>query len=442
MLLAGGPRSRNYPANAYPYRAESHFLYFVGLSLPRAALWMEDGRSILWTERQGADDALWHGETPDFEVLRERTGVDEVRDIATLAEFLQAQRGAAIATLPATDPLARHWQIRNLRRLWSLEGFVALTDPHDEVLADAVIELRLRHDAVALEHIEQAVAGTAAAHLHGMALTRAGLSEARIRAVMEAELVARHLSPAYGSIVTVHGEVLHHARYDGELKDGDLVLADVGGEYEGWASDITRTWPVNGRFSATQRAWYEIVLQAQQDAIDAVRPGVRYREIHARACLTLTRGLVDEGVLRGDPEALVERGAHALLFPHGIGHLMGLDVHDMEDLGDRAGYAPGRGRSEQFGLGFLRLDRDLEAGMVVTIEPGLYRVPAILSDRDLAGPFIDDGTLDRARLDVFSDVRGIRIEDDVVCTAAGHRVLSHRIPKTVADVESAVGRAT
>src|SRR5690606_22614068 len=135
-------------------------------------------------------------------------------------------------------------------------------------------------------------------------------------------------------------------------------------------SDITRTWPVSGRFSSTQRAFYEIVLQAQRDAIEKVGPGARYRDIHLRACLTLAQGLVDERVLRGSPEVLVERGAHALLFPHGIGHLMGLDVHDMEDLGDRAGYAPGRHRSTQFGLAYLRLDRDLEPGMVVTIEPG------------------------------------------------------------------------
>src|SRR5690606_22262098 len=160
-------------------------------------------------------------------------------------------------------------------------------------------------------------------------------------------------------IVTVHGEVLHNTTYGHQLGEHDLLLADVGGELDGWANDVTRTWPVSGKLSPTQRALYDIVLQAELDAIAMVRPGARYRDIHLAACLTLARGLVDEGVLRGDPQSLVERGAHAIFFPHGVGHLLGLDVHDMEDLGDRAGYAPGRARSPQFGLGYLRLDRDL-----------------------------------------------------------------------------------
>jgi Xaa-Pro aminopeptidase len=149
--------------------------------------------------------------------------------------------------------------------------------------------------------------------------------------------------------------------------------------------------------------------------------------------------LVDEGILRGDPENLVERGAHALFFPHGVGHLLGLDVHDMEDLGDRAGYASGRRRSEQFGLGYLRLDRDLEPGMVVTIEPGLYMVPAILGDEALSGPFFADGTLDRERIQRFSDVRGIRIEDDVLCTRTGPDILTAAIPRQADAIERQVG---
>jgi Xaa-Pro aminopeptidase len=216
------------------------------------------------------------------------------------------------------------------------------------------------------------------------------------------------------------------------------VLADLGGELEGWATDVTRTWPVSGHFSPTQRALYEIVLQANLDGIAKVRPGARYRDIHLAASLTLARGLVDEGLLRGDPESLVERGAHAIFFPHGVGHLLGLDVHDMEDLGDRAGYAQGRTRSSQFGLGYLRLDRDLAPGMLVTIEPGLYLVPAILGRQALVGPFIADKTFDPAALARFADVRGIRIEDDVLCTTTEPEVLSAAIPKQASAVESAV----
>ncbi|MFO0631438.1 MAG: M24 family metallopeptidase [Nannocystaceae bacterium] len=301
---------------------------------------------------------------------------------------------------------------------------------------------RLCHDEAGIALIRRAVEGTRAAHLAGMAVTRAGLREADVRATMERELARRQLPCAYGSIVTVHGEVLH-AREDGNLlADGDLLLADVGGECHGWASDVTRTWPVSGRFSSTQRELYDVVLAANEAAIAMVRPGVRYRDVHLCASLVLARGLVALGILHGEPEGLVERGAHAMLFPHGVGHLLGLDVHDMEDLGDRAGYAPGRSRSPQFGLGYLRLDRELQPGMVVTIEPGLYRVAALLDDEVRCGPFVRDGSLDRERLAHFADVRGIRIEDDVLCTPTDPVVLTADIPKAPDAVCAAVGLAS
>jgi Xaa-Pro aminopeptidase len=233
----------------------------------------------------------------------------------------------------------------------------------------------------------------------------------------------------------VHGEVLHNDTHHGVCAAGDLLLADVGAEgADGWASDVTRTWPVSGRFSPTQRAIYEVVLAANEAAIDAVRPGARYRDVHLVAARTIAAGLVGLGILRGEPQRLVEDGAHALFFPHGVGHLMGLDVHDLEDLGDRAGYAPGRTRSAQFGLSYLRLDRDLQPGMCVTIEPGFYVVPAILEEPALAR--LASEHVDREVLARFADVRGIRVEDDVLVTDAGAEVLTRAIPKTVSALEA------
>ncbi len=236
----------------------------------------------------------------------------------------------------------------------------------------------------------------------------------------------------------MHGEVLHNRSYDNVLGYGDLVLADVGAETpEGWAGDVTRVWPANGRFSSTQRALYQVVLEAQLAAIDLVRPGVRYRLVHEAAARQIIAGLVDLGIMRGDVDSLLERGAHTMFFPHGVGHLLGVDVHDMEDLGDRAGYQRGRQRSERFGDCYLRLDRDLAPGMAVTIEPGFYQVPAILNDVELTGPF--ERNLDRHELARFADVRGIRIEDDVLVTDTGHEVLTSTIPKELHDIETALG---
>ena len=437
VIFGGGQRSRNYPANVYPYRGDSHFLYLVGAPMPDASLIVGHGRTELFVVPHDVDDALWHGSAPSMPAIAKATGVDAVRPLGELGEAVAALPDPG--TLPSADPITRAKQCALLGRSWDPTRAPRVTelDDRDLALADAMIGLRLRHDPAALEMIRGAVVATTAAHAAGMATTRPGLLEHYVRAAMERELLARGCEPAYGSIVTVHGEVLHNDVYQHRLGPSDLLLADLGGEHHGWASDVTRTWPVGGKYSATQRALYEIVLQAEKEACAMVKPGVRYRDIHLHASLVLTRGLIDEGILRGDPEGLVERGAHALLFPHGIGHLLGLDVHDMEDLGDRAGYAPGRTRSEQFGLGYLRLDRDLQPGMVVTIEPGLYFVPAILESPRLAGPFIADGTLNKDALAKFADVRGIRIEDDVLCTDGAAEVLTAAIPKEVADVEAA-----
>jgi Xaa-Pro aminopeptidase len=249
--------------------------------------------------------------------------------------------------------------------------------------------------------------------------------------------MAQNMTCAYNSIVTVHGEVLHNEQYHHALSPGDLLLADVGAEApSGWASDITRTWPVSGRFAPAQRDMYEVVLAAHDACIAAAKPGVEYRDLHLLACHTLAAGLVELGLLKGDPASLVERDIHALFFPHGVGHLLGLDVHDMEDLGDVAGYGPGRQRSDRFGLKFLRLDRPLETNMVVTIEPGFYQVPALLDPARQSGE-VDDA-VNWERLDDFRSVRGIRIEDDVQITSTGCTVLTEALPTTPEDLEALV----
>jgi Xaa-Pro aminopeptidase len=305
-------------------------------------------------------------------------------------------------------------------------------------LAEAVIALRLIHDTEAIDGLERAAEATADAHRAGMGRTAVGQTEAEVRASMEAALVERGMTTSYNPIVTVHGEILHNERQTEVLADGDLLLADVGAETrDGWAGDVTRTWPATGKFSPSQRAIYEVVLASQLAAIEATTAGRRFRDVHLTAAKSMTEGLVALGILRGDPATLVNDGVHALFFPHGIGHLIGLDVHDMEDLGDAAGYAPGRDRSTQFGLSYLRLDRDMQPGMAVTIEPGFYQVPAILESDRFRKMVVE--RVDRAELAKYSDVRGIRIEDDVLVTDAGPRVLTAAIPRAIDAVEAAVG---
>jgi Xaa-Pro aminopeptidase len=429
LIAAGSPRPRNYAANLYPYRASSHFLYLFGLPLRGAVAIYDDGVFTLHLPEPKPDQALWEGAPPSFDEIAEATGC-RVRKLDRLPAGV---RGRAVATLPPPDAET----CVELARLLGREVRRGVIDVLDAPLADAMIDLRLRHDDAAQAELRLAATATAAAHAAGLAATRPGLSAVEVRATMEAAIVARGMTCAYPSIVTPHGEILHSERYDYQLKAGDLLLADVGAETAGgWAGDVTRTWPVSGKFTTPQKEIYEVVLSAQRQAIVGVTPGTRYRNVHLLACQALAAGLVDLGILRGNPIELAADGVVALLFPHGVGHLLGLDVHDMEDLGDRAGYAPGRERSKQFGLSALRLDRDLAPGMAVTIEPGFYVSPAVLDHPTLSR--VGDGRLDRARLRAFADVRGIRIEDDVFVTEAGREVLTEAIPKTIAALESAM----
>ncbi|MEB3314294.1 MAG: aminopeptidase P family protein [Cyanobacteriota bacterium] len=417
VIWSGQPLARNFPANTYSFRANSHFLYLAGQSLAGAALHLDQGQITLFMDDPEPGAALWHGPEPDRETLAESIGAIAAYPLAELSAHL-----AEAATLPVLD-----WPQR----------LPHSPDHWHQHQALAMVETRLYQDSLALAEMERATAVSVAAHRAGMAASPRANQEAQVRAAMEQVILAENLTCAYNSIVTTRGEVLHNPHYHHPLKAGDLLLADVGAETAaGWAADITRTWPVSGRFSGPQRDLYQVVLAAHDGAIAAAQPGVEYRQLHLLACRLLAAGLVDLGILRGDVDHLVERDAHALFFPHGLGHLLGLDVHDMEDLGDRAGYAPGRQRSDRFGLCFLRLDRPLAAGMVVTIEPGFYQVPAILGPARHSGQY--DDLVNWDRLQAFGSVRGIRIEDDVLITEGGHRVLTAALPTAAATLEALV----
>lgn len=440
LLFAGWPRPRNYRASTFRFRADSSFFYFIGQHLPGAVFALLDGQSCLFVSDPPPGDELWHGPSPTHQELQERCAVDRV---ASRSEFEQlcAQGGFAgqAALLPCTDPLARLDQAARFGRSWTGEADPQELESKDAALAQLVIDQRLVHDQAAIAALRHSCGVTVQAHRAGMRATAPGGYEYQVLAAIVHEMGRHDAFEAYSSICSVQGQVLHHCSYDNRMAQGDLLLVDAGAEAQGWASDVTRTWPVSGKFSATQRAIYDIVLQSQKDGIDKVRTGVRFREVHLQCAKSLTQGLVDEGVLRGEVDSLVQRGAHALFFPHGTGHLLGLDVHDMENFGDRAGYAPGRSRSDQFGLAFLRLDRDLQPGMAVTVEPGFYQVPALLEGSELVRGLEAEGAFCRETLAKFSDVKGIRIEDDVLCTQGDPEVMTGALEREASEIEALMG---
>ncbi len=429
VLWSGSPLRRNFSANKFPFRASSHFLYFAGIPLANAVIYLEGGKLELYLDDAPPSATLWHGETPTREEIGRVIGADAVYPLAELSTGVKEA-----ATIAVQDNITYQQQYKLLNRPVPLSHEAVGLDLE---LAQAIVKLRSRHDGLALQELRSSAAVSIEAHKAGIQATKKAKSEAEIRGVMEGVIIAHNMTCAYNSIVTVRGEVLHNETYQNPLQPGDLLLADVGAETpNGWAADITRTWAVSGKFSSTQRDIYEVVLQAHDDCIAKIKPGVEYQDIHLLAGEIIAQGLVDLGILKGNKSDLVSMDAHALFFPHGVGHLLGLDVHDMEDLGDVAGYEAGRKRSDRFGLGYLRLNRPLQPGMLVTIEPGFYQVPAILNHPDFRNKYQDVVNWDR--LAKFADVRGIRIEDDVLVTDSGTEVLTADLPTKVEEIEQLV----
>lgn len=430
LLLGNDHRPRNLPMSTVAYRQDSTFLYFTGCLEPGAAVLLIGSAATLYLRPPAEDDALWHGHSETIEQTAGRYGFDRVRPIDCLERDAAALDDLATVAVPDMAQTLRAERISKQHlRFGTANG--------DSDLIDAIIGMRRILSASEIETMRCTATITRDAHIAAMRATRAGLSEQHIAAEFHNVVMRAGLTLAYPSIVTIRGEVLHNFHHSNRLSNGDLLLLDGGAESAtGYATDVTRTWPVSGTFSPRQRSAYEAVLESQLEGINLVKSGTRYRDIHMHCARVIARFLADEGLITCAPDAAVESGAHALFFPHGVGHLIGLDVHDLENFGDRAAYGPGRTRSEQFGAAYLRLDLDLEPGMVVTIEPGFYVVPAILNNPALREAFRTMVNFDKA--ESWIGFGGIRIEDDVAVTAGDPDVLTDGIPKSVRELEAVI----
>lgn len=439
LIMGNNDAPKNYLDNVYPFRQDSHFLYYAGINETGMAVLIEpDGRDILFGRPYDPDDLVWHGPRPHVGDHAAAAGFSADLDISTL--------GSEITRLIEADVRIHYLPPYRAERSFQL---AELLDANPEKVGNgvsdhlvrAVCAQRLIKTAEEVSEIENALGVTAEMYRIAMTEARPGRREFEIAGLMQARALELGCQPAFTPIVSVRGEVLHNHSYENTLADGDLLLMDSGAESAGgYASDITRTFPVNGRYTDRQRQIYEIVLSAQMAVISAAGPGHDNREMHRLASRTIAGGLSALGLMKGNSDDAVEAGAHALFFPHGIGHMMGLDVHDMEDLGDIVGYPEGEERSTQFGLAFLRMTRQLEPGFVITVEPGIYFIPALIDQWRSEGRHSD--FIDYERVEEFKDFGGIRIEDDVLITEDGCRVLGPGIPKTVDEVEAATQRSS
>lgn len=437
LFLGNEESPMNYPSNQYKQRQDSNFLYFFGLSLSNfaAVIDFDNEQTILFGTDFEIDDIIWMGDQPKVQDLAARVGISETRPMSELAGYIAAQKGRKIHFTPP-------YRAENKIALSKLTG-IAIDDlkaSASVALIKSIVSLREIKDEFEIQEIEKACVIGHKMHTEVMKNCRVGKTEQELFGIAEGITLSYGNGVSFPIILSQHGETLHNHNHNQVLEDGKLLLMDAGAEnLMNYSSDNTRTFPVNGKFTPKQKAIYEIVLKANVEGINACKPGIRYREIHKLAMTIITDGLKALGLMKGDTEAAVEAGATALFMPHGLGHQMGLDVHDMEDLGENyVGYDDTIQRSKIFGWGSLRMAKELRPGHVLTVEPGIYFVPHLIDIWKNEKKFEEYINYDK--VEEYRDFGGIRIEDDVLITETGHRILGPAIPKTVEELENFIGR--
>ncbi len=434
VMLGNKEVPMNYAANPYYFRQDSCFLYYFGIDLPdlAAVIDVDENSATLFGNDLSLDDIIWMGPQETLKDLAAQVGIVNVLTTGDLKGILKKSIGAdrKLHLLPPYrgEHYVTYESLLDMSRK-------KVSDNISLDLIKGIIDQRSVKIDEEIAEIEKAHAITYRMHTTAMQMVEAGIYERDIAGTIEGIALAEGGNVAFPVILSRRGEILHNHHHHNLLRDGDLVINDCGAENSmRYAADITRTLPVSGRFTIQQKEIYEIVLKAQTEAIDSIKPGVKNMDIHLKAVTVIAEGLKNLGLMKGDITEAVKTGAHALFMPHGLGHMMGLDVHDMENLGeDLVGYDQEVKRSNQFGLAYLRLGKKLQPGYVLTVEPGIYFIPELIRNWQKQKKY--DEYIDYNRIGDYFEFGGIRIEDDVLVTEDGHRVLGQPIPRTIDDVE-------
>jgi len=425
----------NYPANSYHFRQDSDFIYFFGLDLPgfTGLMDFDSGKDWIFGNDVGLDDIIWMGSQPTVKELATKCGVQRSASLAKLEGVIREalSKKRTIHFLPP-------YRAETKMTLGSLlkENPCQMKTLSSVSLIKAVVSMRSIKEQAEIREIEKAIGIAYEMHIAAMKMCWPGVMEQEIFGTMEGIALTKGAGSAFPIILSINGQTLHNHYHGNVLRKGRMMVADGGAETDlHYSSDITRTTPVGGKFSRKQKDIYEIVLKANTESIESARPGMSNRDMHLNACRIIASSLKDLGLMKGNVEEAVEAGAHALFMPHGLGHMMGLDVHDMEGLGENyVGYNDQIRRSSQFGLAFLRFALTYKPGHVFTVEPGIYFIPQLIDQWKTEGKFSE--FINYSKVEIWKDFGGIRIEDDVLITEKGHKLLGKPIPKTVSDIES------
>lgn len=435
LLFLGNEESgMNYTDNTYHFRQDSTFLYYFGLDKAglAAIIDVESGEEWIVGNEITIDDVIWAGPQQTLQEQAARVGVAKILPITELKSKIKGSlsSGRAVHYLPPYRPehtLKLHaltdWALADIPQKASLEFIMAVINQRCYKTDEEIVEM------------DKAVNISRQMHLNAIRATQAGKYEYEIAGTVHGTARSGGGDLAYPIILSVDGQTLHNHYHGNRLKSGRLVLGDFGAETATYyAGDITRTWPVDKTFTQPQKDIYQIVLDANMNVINALRPGITFLDCHLIAWRTITEGMKNMGFLEGDVDEMVALGVPALFMPHGVGHMIGMDVHDMENLGENyIGYREGLERSKLLGLKSLRLAKELEAGFALTVEPGIYFIPELIQLWESQGKFKEFVNYDA--LKSYYDFGGVRIEDNYLITEDGAQLLGEPIPKTIAEIE-------
>ena len=433
VFMGNDESPMNYTDNTYHFRQDSSFLYYFGLNTAglTGIVDVDEGKDYIFGNDLTVEDFVWMGYQPALKDQAQKTGIENTGSIPDLKKFLKeaVTKGRIIHLLPpyrAENKIKLfHWLDINPKETQKAASV--------ELIKAVVAQREIKSDEELLE-IEKAVDTTVDMHVTAMRMVRPGILESEIASKVQEIATKDSGNISFPIIATKHGETLHNHYHGNQLKEGDMFLLDCGAETAmGYAGDLSSTMPVSASFTERQSEIYNIVLASHNASIEMLKPGIPFKEIHYQACRIIIDGMKDLDLMKGDTKEALQLGAHAMFFPCGLGHQMGLDVHDMEDLGEvYVGYE-GKPKSSQFGIKSLRMSKPLAPGMVLTIEPGIYFIPSLIDMWRAEKRFTDFINYDN--LEAYKDFGGIRNEENFVITADGYKLIGKNKPKTIEDVE-------
>lgn len=439
LILGNVESPMNCRDNTFHFRQDSSFLYFFGLDFPGLAgvIDFDSGDDYIFGNDVDIEDIIWMGSQVSLKENSKKAGIENSASFSKLFEFITSavQQGRKVHFLPP-------YRGENKIMLEKLFGISALRiqDYASLQFIKAVIDIRSIKEPAEIIEIEKACATGYEMHVTAMKMAQPGMWEQKIAGTIEGIALAGGGMTSFPIILSQHGETLHNHDHSQILKEGNLMLTDAGAEsLLHYASDFTRTVPVGGKFTQKQREIYEIVLAANNRGQELTKPGITYLSVHLAVAEVIASGLKDLGLMKGDVKEAVKNGAHAMFFPHGLGHMMGLDVHDMEDLGQiYVGYDDEIRPVDQFGTAYLRLGRKLQSGFVITNEPGIYFIPALIDK--WKSEKINNEFINFDKVNEYRDFGGIRLEDDILVTETGSKLIGDRIPITPDEIEEIVSQ--